>query len=234
MELFDDNEYVIVSDFDGTITLEDSNVLLVKVFGNAENALIEADFRSGLIGNREAFVRHFDVMRITLREYNGLIDDNIRMEPEFDRFLEHVNRRGVPLFIVSAGFHQAVERVLGGVRLQGVEVYANELSGEPYITPVFMTREPVCDKTTGPCGNCKRDCLKMIRKKSGRKILYIGDGITDRCAIGESDLLFAKDALAEYCDVQGLPYTPYNNFDDIASRLGWDSTQCSSQTPCNW
>lgn len=220
LEQFDDNEYVIVSDFDGTITLEDSNVLLVKVFGNAENALIETDFRSGMIGNREAFIRHFDAMQITLRQYNDFIKDNIRVDPGFDAFLMYVRRRGTPLFIVSAGFRQAVEGVLGKVRLQDVEVFANDLSGEPYITPDFLMEEPVCDKTTGPCGNCKRDCLKRIQQKSGRKVLYIGDGITDRCAVSEAELLFAKGALARYCDAKGLPYILYNDFADITRWLG--------------
>jgi len=220
---FNENEHVIVSDFDGTITKEDSNALLAEVCGNAENAQIEVDFLSGLMSNREAFKRHFEVMHITLREYKDFIKTNIKMDPEFDAFLEQVQRRGIPFFIVSAGFRQAVECVLGKKRKRDVEVYANDLQGEPYVTPKFATKKPSCDKPVGPCGNCKRDCLTTIRQKSGKKILYIGDGITDRCAIGEADILLAKDILAEYCDVRGVPYTPYKNFADVTDLLGWSA-----------
>ena len=218
-----ENKHVIVSDFDGTITKEDSNALLAEVCGNAENAQIETNFLSGLISNREAFERHFEVMRITLQEYKDFIKTNIEMEPEFDAFLEQVQRRGIPFFIVSAGFRQAVEYVLGKERQRGVEVYANDLQGEPYITPIFATKKTSCDKPAGPCGNCKRDCLATIKQKSGKKILYIGDGITDRCAIENADILLAKDTLAKYCDAQGVPYTPYKNFADVTDLLGWSA-----------
>ena len=220
MERFDLSEYVIVSDFDGTITLEDSNALLVVICGNDENAQIEVDFISGVMSNREALLRHFDVMRISLPDYKGFINSHIRMDPEFDSFLEHAHMRGIPIYIVSAGFRQAVECVLGEQRLQGVEVFANDLRGEPYIMPSFATAHPVCEKPRGPCGHCKRDCLKAIREKSSQKIMYIGDGLTDRCAIEEADLVFAKDALAVYCEKHGMPYTEYRSFDDITSRLG--------------
>ena len=218
-----ENEHVIVSDFDGTITKEDSNALLGEVRGNAENAQIEVDFLSGLMSNREALERHFEVMRITLREYEDFIKTNIRIDPYFDAFLKQVQLRAIPFFIVSAGFRQAVECVLGNEQHRDAEVYANDLQGEPYIKPIFATKKLSCDKPVGPCGNCKRDCLTAIRRKSGKKILYIGDGITDRCAIEEADIVLAKESLAKYCDAQGVPYTLYENFADVIDLLGWSA-----------
>jgi 2-hydroxy-3-keto-5-methylthiopentenyl-1-phosphate phosphatase len=221
MKQFNEKDYVIVSDFDGTITREDSNALLAEVCGNAENAQIEIDFIGGLISNREAFERHFKAMRISIEDYKEFIKSNITIDPAFDVFLEKVHKLGVSLYIVSAGFRQAVESVMGKERLSGIEVFANELSGEPYIMPTFASKNPVCVKPYGPCGNCKRDCLKIIKRKSGKKILYIGDGITDRCAVDEADLLYAKDSLAEYCDINRLPYLPFVDFKDVINNLGW-------------
>ena len=219
MKLFNRNEYVIVSDFDGTITREDSNALLAEVCGNEENAQIEIDFIGGIIDNRSAFVRHFDAMQLTLRDYNDFIRSYIKIDPEFDSFLKLVREKNITLYIVSAGFRQAIEAVLGDERLNGVEVFANTLSGEPYITPKFATEMPDCDKPYGPCGNCKRNCITTIRQKCGRKILYIGDGITDRCVVGKADLLFAKDSLAKFCDENMPAYMPFNNFADIIVAL---------------
>jgi len=215
------NDYVIVSDFDGTITNEDSNALLVEVCGNADNAQVEVDFIGGVISNREAFIRHFKFMLISLEEYNNFIKSHISIDSEFDTFFKKTQQNGVPLYIVSAGFRQAVEGVLGKERLKDTEVFANNLSGEPYIAPTFATESPVCDKSFGPCGNCKRDCLRTIKKKSGKKVLYIGDGITDRCAAEEADILYAKNSLAEYCDTNGLPYVPFKDFKDVIKNLGW-------------
>ena len=221
MKQFDENEYVIVSDFDGTITKKDSNVLLVESCGTEENAQIEADLISGLICGRDAFVKHFQALKISLQEYVDFIESIIDINAGFDEFLEITRKREIPLYIVSGGYHQAVDIILGEDRLQGIEVIANKLSGEPYITPDFASENPICNKPFGPCGNCKRDCLKKIRLMSKKKILFIGDGITDRCAAEEADLIFAKDSFARFCEEQNLPYVLYNDFFDIINQLGW-------------
>jgi len=214
------NEYRIVSDFDGTITIDDSNGLLFLVCGNAENAQIEEDFIAGRLSNREAMLRHFDIMNISLDEYHAFLDTHIRMEPTFDAFLQRVQAEGIPFDIVSGGFRQGIVRVLGLNRLQNVNVYANDLLGTQKLTPAFAM-DPVCTKPFGPCGNCKKACLATIRQKNGRKLLYIGDGLTDRCAMEEADLLFAKGALAAYCKDENLSYVPFESFADIAAYL-WD------------
>jgi len=211
-------DYVIVSDFDGTITIDDSNNLLFEVCGNTESMQIEADFIAGRLANRPAMVRHFDIMHLSLDKYHDFLDTHIHLDPGFDAFLQRLRAEEHPFFIVSAGFRQGVQRVLGAERLKGVEVYANDLLGFPYLTPVFA-RETDCTKPIGPCGNCKRACLAAIRQKTGRKLLYIGDGLTDRCAMEEADLLFAKDALADYCKAEGLPYIPFETFADVERHL---------------
>ncbi|MCL2247725.1 MAG: MtnX-like HAD-IB family phosphatase [Oscillospiraceae bacterium] len=209
-------EYAIVSDFDGTIIVEDSTVELINTFGNDKNDEIELEFISGAIGNREAMLRHFEILSITLDEYQLFLKSNINIDSGYDAFFKELTRANVPLIIVSAGNRPSIETVLGYERLHGVEIYANSLSAEPYIKPVFAMEIPTCEKTFGPCGNCKRECLKAIRKKVKRKIAYIGDGLTDRCAIEETDLVFAKDALAKYCDKENIAYIPFSSFDDIS------------------
>ena len=211
------SDYVVVSDFDGTITMEDSNDLLVHALGNDENVQIEIDFCAGRMGNREAMVRHFDAMRISLQEYEDFIAANINIDADFDDFLAYIRERATPFFVVSAGFLQGIEVVLGSARLNGVKVFANELLGHPHISPRFAHANPACSKDFGPCGNCKQVCIETIRQKTGRKIIFIGDGLTDRCA--RADILFAKHDLARYCDEHSLPYQPYQRFSDVTAYL---------------
>ena len=211
-------EYVVVSDFDGTITLEDTNNLLFLICGNAENEKIEADYYAGAVSNREGMARHFEVMPLTLDGYYAFLDAEIHIDPGFDAFLEELRRQEIPFFIVSAGFRQGILRILGEERVRGVEILANDLLGEPYLKPRF-TMDPACEKPIGPCGNCKRACLAAIREKTKRKIVYIGDGLTDRCAIEGADLLFAKDALADYCRAYDVAYVPFESFADVRDYL---------------
>ena len=213
------NNYAVVSDFDGTITKEDSNDLLVHTLGNDRNAQIEIDFCAGRMGNHEAMQLHFDAMRITAREYKDFISANINIDEDFDDFLEYIRSRDIPFFVVSAGFRQGIEEVLGPKRLEGVEIFANDLLGQPHIAPVFAHANPACGKSFGPCGNCKQMCIDIIRKKVNRKIIFIGDGLTDRCVMEKVNLLFAKHDLARYCDENALPYQPYQRFSDVTNYL---------------
>ena len=215
----DIGEYAIVSDFDGTIVLEDSNDLLFQTCGTAENVEIEAAYSAGEAGNQETMTRHFDVLRMSPGAYDAFLDCNIHIDPGFDAFLQRVRVEGLPFFIVSAGFRQGIRRVLGEARLQGVQVFANDLVGEAYVMPSFALKEAACTEAIGPCGNCKKACIDAIREQTGQKILYIGDGLTDRCVVQKADWLFAKDALAEYCEAHHLPYTPFVSFFDVVRHL---------------
>ena len=217
--MLDLSNYAIVLDFDGTITQEDSNDLLVHTLGNEKNAEIEIEFCAGRMSNREAMEQHFENMHISAREYRNFISNNINIDKDFDEFLQYVRGRDVPLFVISAGFRQGIEEVLGEERLRGIQIFTNDLLGEPYISPRFAYSNPDCRKSFGPCGNCKQICVDIIRDQTNRKVIFAGDGLTDRCIAEKSELLFAKHDLARYCDECNLPYQPYSCFSDVVKFL---------------
>ena len=53
----------------------------------------------------------------------------------------------------------------------------------------------------------------------GDKVVYIGDGISDRCAALASDRVFATRGLARYLDEIGEPYEPFDTFFDVLAAL---------------
>jgi 2-hydroxy-3-keto-5-methylthiopentenyl-1-phosphate phosphatase len=218
------NDYVIVSDFDGTITCVDSNDLLCQMHGDEKNAQIEKDFRAGVLGFKKAVIQHFDALRVSLEAYHSFLDNNIHIDPDFDEFLHQVNKRDIPFFIVSGGYRPAIVRLLGSERLSGVEVFANDLRGDEYLKPVFAHTNVVCNEPFGPCGNCKKVCIETIRKQTNRDIIYIGDGLTDRCASKKANLIFAKGDFAHYCHSNGLPFISFESFADITKFINGDNT----------
>jgi len=220
-------EYAIVADFDGTITTEDSNDLLFLSHGNGENLNIEADYCAGIVSGRETNRRHFQALRLGFQAYFDFLDAHIQIDPGFDGFLRHLRIRNAPLFIVSGGYRQGILRILGPERARDIQVFANDLLEEDgYLTPSGATNSAVCTESIGPCGNCKKVCIEAIRRQTNQKILFIGDGMTDRCAAQAADVLFAKEgyALAEYCRTHELPYLPYRGFADLTSYL-WESAE---------
>ena len=66
----------------------------------------------------------------------------------------------------------------------------------------------------GHCGMCK--ALPVRRAKArGHRAVYIGDGYSDRCAVSEADVVFAKDSLAEHCLANGIPYHAFASLADV-------------------
>lgn len=212
-------EFAILADFDGTVILQDSNDAIFEAFGNEESAKAEQAYQEGRLNNQETVTTHFREMQITSEQYYEFLDANIRLDPGFDAFLEQVREHELPFAIVSGGFRQGIWHILGESRLQGVTVYANDVVGTPYLKPAFATDNPACEKPFGPCGNCKQICIAKVRQATGRNILYIGDGMTDRCAAEAADVLFAKDSLAAYCQARNLPYISFEQFADITDYL---------------
>ena len=214
-----ETEYVIVSDFDGTITLQDSNTALVETLGNEENARIEEAFILGLAGNRETMRKHFLTLPISLQEYKDFLDEHIQLDPDFNHFLEKVRAMKIPFFVVSAGFRQGIRHILGHDRVEEAEIYANDLVGEERLLTKFAMNRLPCTNEAGSCGNCKRLSIEDIRQKTDKKIIYIGDGMTDVCVVEGVDLLFAKDYLADYCESNQIPYIPFEQFCDVEAYL---------------
>jgi 2-hydroxy-3-keto-5-methylthiopentenyl-1-phosphate phosphatase len=59
-----------------------------------------------------------------------------------------------------------------------------------------------------------------VRELAGDdEVVYIGDGISDRCAAEASDRVFATRELASYLDERGVPYEHFDDFHSIAERL---------------
>ena len=216
MNIFD---FAIVADFDGTITTYDSNDLLFYDLGTDESRMIEERFRAGEIGVRTTFELHFNSIPLNFEKYYQFIDEHTKIDSTFDSFYAQIREKGLLFYIVSGGFTPAIKRVLKDYNIPDANIFANDLVMEGHLKPKFAQSDSVCTEDLGPCGNCKKTCLKTIREQAGKKILFIGDGLTDRCAVKVSDYIFAKDSLIDYCKNMGLQYQPFNDFADISRAL---------------
>ena len=93
--------------------------------------------------------------------------------------------------------------------------YANHLiRKDRQLIPQFPFYKNGC----GKCGNCKKHQIDSY-KDAFTEIVYIGNGLSDRCAAGCADILFAKDALAAYCRQEGLFFYEFSRIADVVSTL---------------
>jgi len=53
----------------------------------------------------------------------------------------------------------------------------------------------------------------------GEVSVYIGDGVTDYCAVNYADIVFAKDKLASYCWKRNITYFEFKTFFDVMNKI---------------
>ena len=124
------------------------------------------------------------------------------------------HKRFVPLAIVSDGFREYIHLILGRHGLD-VPCFANrvEFIGNS-LRPVFPYFHLGCRR----CANCKG--YHVLRyKNAGYRPVFIGDGLSDLCALPHADRILAKGDLAAYCEREGIPHTRIGNLGEALAAL---------------
>jgi 2-hydroxy-3-keto-5-methylthiopentenyl-1-phosphate phosphatase len=201
----------LVLDFDGTITEIDLLDEISQRFGDPEVFReLDESLDSGSLTLQEVITREFAPVRAPLADVVAWVLENARVRPGFRELADLGRSRGWDVLVLSSGFHELIEPVLAREGVD-VKVLANRLDASPAGWRVLWRDEAVC----AVCGEaCKRRTLP-----AGGRIVYVGDGFSDRCAALASDRVFATKGLARYLDEQGERYEPFTDFFDIGAAL---------------
>ena len=79
---------------------------------------------------------------------------------------------------------------------------------------LWRVRPAASPRINALCNHCKSHWLVSARE-AGDRIVYIGDGTTDRCPAGHADLLFAKSGLRRWCEERWIAHQPFESFHEI-------------------
>ncbi len=207
---------LIACDFDGTITERDTLHVIIDAFGapGLWDAL-EPRMQAGQITVQEAMQLEFSAVRASPSQVADLVAREAPVRAGAYDFAAAVAAAGHELVVMSAGFRSVIDPVLAAVGLSHLEVVSNEAHFSPDGCQIDWTLPgDDCER----CGRtCKRHAISL--RQRGREVVYIGDGISDRCPSLDADRVFARAGLAEYLDTQGVAYTPFDDFHQIAEHL---------------
>jgi 2-hydroxy-3-keto-5-methylthiopentenyl-1-phosphate phosphatase len=197
---------MIIVDWDGTATTEDTLIKALAEFGDWQiYRAAAAALRRGEITLHEEIRRDAESIKAPLEQVQAWLVEEMELRPGFHEFAAAYR----PV-IVSSNFRQLIEPILAHEGLE-LEVRANEVEWHPEGWRGTFRNGEAC----GTCGEpCKRADVPV-----DEDVVYVGDGYSDRCAAQAADRIFARDGLATYLDDHGVAYEPFDDFFDVARAL---------------
>ena len=195
----------VVLDWDGTVTVRDTQWMLLERFGDRS----VFDRTEDGLGTTLSFR---DVMEVQLATITAPLDEAVAFlvgEAEVRAGFCELVARYDPL-VLSSGFHETIAPILAREDVE-VAVVANRVDARPDGWRVIWSDDTPCPV----CGDlCKRRALP-----DERPLVYVGDGYSDRCAALAAERVFARRALADYLVSRNVPFEPFETFDDVAAAL---------------
>jgi 2,3-diketo-5-methylthio-1-phosphopentane phosphatase len=207
---------LIACDFDGTITQRDTLHVIVETHGMAGLwAELEPRLRRGEITVEQAMQEEFAAVRATPSEVRAAVRKHAPLRAGFTDFVRWCDDGGHRLIVFSNGFRSVIAPVLADAGLGHLEVVSHDAvfsaAGCRLIWSARGTRCELCGRP------CKRQPLR--ERWDGQELVYLGDGISDRCVSLLAGVIFARDGLAEHLAAEGVAYVPFDDFHQVRTLL---------------
>jgi 2-hydroxy-3-keto-5-methylthiopentenyl-1-phosphate phosphatase len=209
---------IIFCDFDGTITVNDNIVAIMKHFQPPGWEKLVDQIISRQISISEGVGGMFALLP-TSRE-KEIVDyaiNNVTIRAGFSELLAHCREHEIEFFVTSGGIDFFVYPVLSEFPIPKRNIYCNSSNFEGSHIEILWPH--ACDENChNNCGMCKTTIIRGYSHDDYERIL-IGDSITDFEGAKLVDTVFARSHLIELCQELGLNYYPFEDFFDVIERL---------------
>jgi 2,3-diketo-5-methylthio-1-phosphopentane phosphatase len=206
----------VLCDFDGTVAQDDVGHLLFRTFSaNGDASDVVERWKRGEISSRECLEREAQLARCCPEELRSFTLAQ-RLDPYFKDFHDFAHRRGIEVVVLSDGLDYYIEQILVRHGLGAIEFFANRMRLEGQSLRVEFPWHNLLACTE--CGCCKTHHLFRYRHQ-GYYIVYVGNGLSDRCPCESADLVFAKGELLEHCRTKNIACVEFRNFRDVEREV---------------
>jgi 2,3-diketo-5-methylthio-1-phosphopentane phosphatase len=206
------NPLAVFSDFDGTISHPDTLNFLAESFGGKEfRREMGKKIARGEVSLRDGILEELAVIRGSFEEIMAYLKPRVEIDPGFAPFARWCEEKNIPLTVLSGGMKEVIEQLLEPLGLKNLKLLANRL----VIREGRWSLEFLDDTHWG------HDKGVSIHKAhaAGYRTVFLGDGLSDRGAAENADLVFTKGSLAKFCDSLGIPHQPFTSFTEVQAYL---------------
>jgi len=206
----------VFCDFDGTITLADGTDEILRRFALPKWREWERLWENREISSRECLSQQIELIRANRPTLVQFASD-FTIDPGFIPLARTCTERGMPLTVVSDGLDLVVETVLRRHGLSHIPYFANHVIWKTEENPAleFPNAVPACESGAGTC----KCAITGVGRKRAIPSVYVGDGRSDFCVTAKMDRVYAKGALQDWCESQGISYHPFESLKDVAEHL---------------
>jgi 2,3-diketo-5-methylthio-1-phosphopentane phosphatase len=218
-----DKEFVVLSDWDGTITTFDSNDYMTDNlgFGKDKRRAGNLDVLSGRETFRDSFremLKSVVANGHSFEECKEILKRDIKLDPGFKEFYAWCKENDIPVIIVSSGMAPLIRAVLsalvGDESAQEIEIIANDAIVHPDGSWEIQYRHP-----SSGFGHDKSQAILPYRDlEHPPTLFFFGDGVSDISAAKHADVLFVKEKpggendLAAYCTRERIRHVLFEDF----------------------
>lgn len=213
---------VIFCDFDGTITVSDNIVAIMKHFRPPGYEPIMDDIVRQRISIREGVGAMFALLPSSQKEeIVRFVLGQAGIREGFGRFQDYLREQKIEFYVTSGGMDFFIDPLLEPFGIPHDHIFCNgaDFSGDH----IQITWPHPCDGQCGNtfkngCGMCKTTVMRRFAADRYNRVL-IGDSLTDFEGAKIADLVYSRSILTDKCTELNVPHVPFETFDDIIADL---------------
>jgi 2-hydroxy-3-keto-5-methylthiopentenyl-1-phosphate phosphatase len=206
---------LIVVDFDGTISVNDTIDAMLEKFSTPEWIDIEKTWLNGEIDAVTCMTKQISLVRADHVALESFFR-SIQLDANFLPFYKYVSQFS-KVVIASDGLDHAIKIALRNAGWPEIPIYSNHLNFIPEGIEInFPLRKLDCK---GGNGMCKCAVANSLVGEVDEPIVLIGDGKSDACIAAMADIVFAKGSLISHCEKNQIKHHRFQTFADVLNVI---------------
>ncbi|MEK3881403.1 2-hydroxy-3-keto-5-methylthiopentenyl-1-phosphate phosphatase [Paenibacillus sp. PL2-23] len=212
---------IVFCDFDGTITINDNIIAIIKHFNPEGWERIAERTIATEITIQDGVGQLFRLLPSSLRdEVISYGVGNVVIRDGFAEFLAYCKEQDIAFYVTSGGIDFFVYPTLEPFDIPRDHIYCNssDFTGENI---EIVWPHPCDEHCDNQCGMCKTTIMRRFPREQYERII-IGDSVTDFEGAKLADTVYSRSHLTVKCRELGLAHTEYETFHDIIAAMAKD------------